>query len=235
MRADISGIIARFPALQIAFVVASDIVWTGEPSAALRQRAAETEQQLRTAFQIDAVGLIPEVRVWREAYKAFGVKKTSYRSSVERLLRRVLQGKGLPRISPFIDVYNEISARFLLPVGADDLERIEGDIAFRESRPDDGFVPLGGAEEAESEPPKPGEIVYADRAKILCRRWNWYQDARSAVSLQTSRAVLTVQCLGTGNLEQAVDALCRSLQSETGAHTAVRIASSGKPTVELPA
>ena len=43
MRADISGIIARFPALQIAFVVASDIVWTGEPSAALRQRAAETE------------------------------------------------------------------------------------------------------------------------------------------------------------------------------------------------
>jgi len=29
---------------------------------------------------------------WRGAYRAFGVKKTSYRSAVERLIKRVLAG-----------------------------------------------------------------------------------------------------------------------------------------------
>jgi DNA/RNA-binding domain of Phe-tRNA-synthetase-like protein len=172
--------------------------------------------------------------VWREAYKAFGVKKTSYRSSVERLLRRVLQGRGLPPVSPFVDAYNEVSARSLLPLGADDLDRVEGDLFFRVGRPDDSFVPLGGGEEAEAEPPKPGEIVYADSAKILCRRWNWYQDARSPVTADTTRAVLTVQYLGAGDLEAAVAALCAALHEECGARTAVAIASATDPVVALP-
>lgn len=234
MNADISDIIARFPTLRIAFVIASDIAPRQETSPGLRHRIAETEALLQQRYDIDTIAAIPEIAVWRQAYKAFGVKKTSYRSSVERLLRRVLQGKGLPPVAPFIDAYNEISARFLLPLGADDLDRIEGDLCFRVARPDDSFVPLGGGEDAEAEPPKPGEIVYADGGKILCRRWNWYQDARSPVSADTRRAVLTVQYLGAGDLDLATAALCEVLQQETATRTDFRIASAAAPVVTLP-
>ena len=51
-----------------------------------------------------------------------------------------------------------------------------------------------GAEAGEdpNDPPKVGEVVYADARHVLCRRWNWRQDARSAVSTQTRRVALTV-------------------------------------------
>jgi DNA/RNA-binding domain of Phe-tRNA-synthetase-like protein len=233
-RADISEIAPRFPALRIAFVVADGIRPAPGSSPALRQRMRDTEQALQSRYTLDGVAQVPGIKVWREAYKAFGVKKTSYRSSVERLLRRVLQGRGLPSVSPFVDAYNEVSARFLLPLGADDLDLVEGDLFFRVGRPDDSFVPLGGGEEGETEPPKPGEIVYADSAKILCRRWNWYQDARSPVTADTTRAVLTVQCLGAGDLDAAVAAVCAALHEECGARTAVAIASAMDPVVALP-
>jgi DNA/RNA-binding domain of Phe-tRNA-synthetase-like protein len=234
VRADISEIAPRFPALRIAFVVATGIRPAAETSLGLQRRMRDTEQALQAQHTLDGVGQVPGIKVWREAYKAFGVKKTSYRSSVERLLRRVLQGRGLPSVSPFVDAYNEVSARFLLPLGADDLDRIEGDLFFRGGRAEDSFVPLGGGDDAEAEPPKPGEIVYADSAKILCRRWNWYQDARSPVTAETTRAVLTVQFLGTGDLEAAVTALCAALHEECGARTAVAIASATNPVVALP-
>ena len=52
---------------------------------------------------------IPGVAAWRSAYKGFGIKSTSYRSSVERLVKRVLAGDALPRINAFVDLYNALS------------------------------------------------------------------------------------------------------------------------------
>ena len=60
---------------------------------------------------------------------------------------------------------------------------------------------MGAAEgEDPDDPPKPGEVVYADAAKVLCRRWNWRQDARSAVTPATRRVVLTAQSNGAGDV-----------------------------------
>lgn len=234
MKADISGIAGRFPALQIGFAVAAGLRGAERRSDGLSARIAATEDALRARHALDGVAQIPEIAVWRAAYRAFGVKKTSYRSSVERLLRRVLQGRFLPEVSPAVDAYNEVSARFLLPVGADDLDKVDGDIAFREGRADDTFLPLGGEDDAEAEPPKPGEIVYADSTKLLCRRWNWYQDRRSAISPATDRAVLTVQHLGAGDFAGALGALAEALAAETGARVAVAVASAANPVVDLP-
>ena len=52
-------------------------------------------------------------------------------------------------------------------------------------------------EEIELDPPKAGEVVYADEEKVLCRRWNWRQDARSVIRPDTRRAVVTLQGNGS--------------------------------------
>jgi len=177
---------------------------------------------------------IPELRVWRQAYRAFGVKKTSYRSSVERLLKNIQRGGGLPRVNALVDAYNAISALYRMPVGADDLDRAMPPLAFRYARHTDTFVALGDAVAA-PDPPQAGEVVYADAEKCLCRRWNWYQDARSAIASSTARAVLTVQTLSADDdrLQKATSHLAELIAGCTGARARWAIASAAAPLVAV--
>jgi DNA/RNA-binding domain of Phe-tRNA-synthetase-like protein len=191
---DIGEVVQRFPTFRVALIVAEGLAIHEERPEDLA--AAILAAESRIAGELAAMELadVPELRSWREAYKAFGVKKTSYRSSVERLMKNIQRGAGLPRVNALVDAYNLISAVHRMPIGADDLDRVMPPLAFRFSRLGDTFVALGDPAAA-PDLPKPGEVVYADAEKCLCRRWNWYQDARSAVGPQTTRAVLTVQTL----------------------------------------
>lgn len=230
---DITGVLEQFPAFRVALVLAVDLEVPATRPPLLAQRLDEVEAETAAALQDRALADLEALQVWRAAYKAFGVKKTSYRSSVERLLKQIQQGRGLPRINTLVDSYNAISVRHRLPVGADDLEQITGPLAFRHAGADESFQPLGGAPGLE-DPPKVGEIVYADARKVLCRRWNWYQDARSATTPATRRAVLTVQWLGGGvALEPAVSELCTWLAEHCGARTTAAIAERGRPRAAL--
>ena len=74
---------------------------------------------------------IAEVAAWRAAYKGFGVKRTSYRSSAERLIKRVLAGQPLPEINGLVDLYNMVSLETGLCLGCDDLDKTSGDLDFR--------------------------------------------------------------------------------------------------------
>ena len=192
---DIAEVLPAFPGTRIALLVARGLAVTAERPAALDETIAAVEIEAAAALDGRPLAELPALQTWRAAYKAFGVKKTSYRSSVERLLKAVQQGRGLPRVSNLVDCYNAVSVKHRMPVGADDLALVSGGLAFRPARAGDSFVALGDPA-ARDDPPKPGEIVYADAEKLLCRRWNWYQDARSATSSATRDAVLTVQSLG---------------------------------------
>jgi DNA/RNA-binding domain of Phe-tRNA-synthetase-like protein len=134
-----------------------------------------------------------------------------------------------------VDAYNAVSLAHVLPLGADDLDKVAGDLAFRYARAGDSFLDMGAepGEDAD-DPPKPGEVVYADGEKVLCRRWNWRQDARSAISVEARRAVVTVQWNGIGDLDAAVADLMDLLGRFCGAKTAAVTADAGRPTVELP-
>jgi len=116
---------------------------------------------------------------------------------VERLIKRVLAGDRLPKVNALVDLYNLVSIESGLCLGCDDLDAIDGDLVFRFARPDDTFLDMGAGEGDDPlDPPKTGEVVYADARPVLCRRWNWRQDARSLLTPQTRRAVLTVQSNG---------------------------------------
>ena len=116
---------------------------------------------------------IPEVAAWRAAYKGFGVKRTSYRSSVERLIKRVHRRRAAAGDQRLVDLYNLVSLETGLCLGCDDLDKTSGDLAFRYSRPGDSFIDMGAKPgEDPNDPPKEGEVVYADERHVLCRRWN---------------------------------------------------------------
>ncbi len=230
---DISEVLPDFPNYRVALVVAEGLEIGAARTPELARAVAEVEAEVAGFLGETPLNEIPELRVWRAAYKAMGVKKTSYRSSVERLLKQTQQGRGLPRVGALVDSYNAVSARHRLPVGADDLDKVVGDLAFRRAREGDDFYGLG-AEPPVDDPPKAGEVVYADGQKLLCRRWNWYQDGRSATSPKTRRAVLTVQWLGGETaLEPAVEDLCAWLSDHCAARCAWAIAEAASPRAEV--
>ncbi len=233
---DIAEVAERFPTFRVALVVADGLALTSERRADLQAIIRDSEARVASAMGDVELADVTEIRSWREAYKTFGVKKTSYRSSVERLLKNLQRGSGLPRVNSLVDAYNAVSAVHRMPIGADDFDRIAPPLAFRFARPGDTFVALGDPA-ATLDPPKPGEVVYADAEKCLCRRWNWYQDARSAVDLQTRRAVLTVQTLTAdeSQLREAAAALVELISRSAGGRAVWDLAHSTRPHVDVAA
>lgn len=230
---EIAELLPDFPEYRVALVLARGVAVAVPAAPALAAAVAEVEARLRDEIGEAPLAEIDALVAWRAAYRAFGSKKTSYRSSVERLLKAVQQGRGLPRVNGLVDAYNAVSARHRMPIGADDLAKLAGPLAFRFARDGDGFVALGDAD-ARPDPPKPGEVVYADAEKLLCRRWNWYQDAGSAVGPATTDAVLTVQSLGTGALvETAAEDLAAWLADHCAADVAFAVADADTPRVEV--
>lgn len=234
MRIDISGIAADFPAFRVAVVVAADLTIPAGRPAVLDALIGEREAACRARWGGHELADIPGIAAWRRAYRAFGIKRTSYRSSVERLVKNGLAERPLPAVNGFVDAYNAVSLAHVFPLGADDLDAVCGDIAFRYARPTDSFLDMGAGEgEDPHDPPKPGEVVYADGEKVLCRRWNWRQDRRSLVTLATRRAVVTVQANGWGDPQAAVDDLLDLTGRFCGGRCAVTWADAVAPVADL--
>ena len=231
----IAEIADRFPEFRVAAVVAEDLSIPTERPPELDRLIAEREAAIRARYEGTELSAIPGIAAWRKAYRAFGIKRTSYRSAVERLVKNVLAGRSLPAINGFVDAYNTVSLTHVLCLGADDLDHVVGDLAFRVARPGDSFVDMG-AEDGEdpNDPPKEGEVVYADSEKVLCRRWNWRQDARSVITPATRRAVVTVQSNGVGDLEGAVEDLVALIGRFCGGRSTVAVADATTPAVALP-
>jgi DNA/RNA-binding domain of Phe-tRNA-synthetase-like protein len=234
---DIEEILPQFQTYRVALVVATNLALEQERPPALVEYIANVEAHCRVRYAGRELGDIPEVRRWRQAYKSFGVKKTSFRSSVERLLRRVIQGEGLPPINALVDAYNAISVAYRVPAGADDLDLLAPPLAYRYARDDDTFFTLGEHALA-PDPPEPGEVVYSDMAHVLCRRWNWRQDARSAIRDATRRVTLNIESLDDESasvVDEAAQTLCNLLEACCGARCVWAVADLAHPVVSVAA
>jgi len=224
----------RFPDFRVAFVTADRLAIGRERGAVLTREIAAAEGDCRRRWGGMELSAIPEVAAWRTAYKGFGIKRTSYRSSAERLIKRVLAGGPLPSIKALVDFYNMVSLETGLCLGCDDLDKTSGMLAFRFARTGDTFVDMGAeAGEDPNDPPKEGEVVYADGRHVLCRRWNWRQDARTASSADTRRAVLTAQSNGVGDVEKAAARLAELIGRECGAGCRIAVLDRRRPKSEL--
>lgn len=138
------------PALRLGLVRAEPVaVGEGGPALAREMDAIALELGKEHAGRKPCE--IRELGVARELYRSFGVDPTRTRPSSEALLRRVLKGQGLPRISNAVDVCNLCSLSFLLPLGLYDAARLEGQVIVRLGAPGESYegirkdeVHLGG-------------------------------------------------------------------------------------------
>ena len=234
MQISIADITSAFADYRVAAVVAEGLTIAPERPAALDALITEREEAARARWAGTELSQIPGVAAWRATYKGFGIKQTRYRSSVERLMKNVLAGRSLARVNAFVDLYNAVSLAHVLPLGADDLDKIASPLSFRYARVGDSFVDMADSEAGdEPEAPKAGEVVYADADHVLCRRWNWRQDARSLITSATTRGVVTLQANGAGDVTAAAGDLFDLIDRFCGGQCRVAILDNSRPHAEV--
>ncbi|MFI9751505.1 B3/4 domain-containing protein [Streptomyces collinus] len=136
----------------------------------------------------------PHMAAWRETYTAFGSKPSRTRNSAEALAKRALSEAGLPRINLLVDLYNAVSVAHLIPVGGEDLDRIEGGMRLIRATGEEDFVTVAGGEET-VEHPDAGEVVWCDDTGVTCRRWNWRQGPRTRLTERTTSGIFLLESL----------------------------------------
>ena len=82
---------------------------------------------------------VPGVAETRTLFHRLDIDPTKHRPSSEALLLRVLQGRGLPTVSPVVDVCNLSSLEHQLPIGLYDRDRIRGGVEVRIGREGEGY------------------------------------------------------------------------------------------------
>lgn len=159
----------------------------------------------------------PSIVPWREAYRKFGAKPKDYPSSIENLLRRILKGEQVRHINKLVDIYNIVSLKFLLPVGGEDLAKIQGEVLLTLASQNEQPVILLG--ENEARPPHPGEVIYKDDIGTICRRWNWKEADRTKLTEDTKNAVLVIEGIlpeDKERVKQAISYLAKLLKKYCG-------------------
>lgn len=207
-------ILARFPGSITGVVVVKNI---NNVYAAPLTKLAVVADQVRAEFAaFEAPSMHPHIRAWRQAFKQFGCDPQKYRCSAEALVRQVLKGNTIWGINPLVDIYNYISLKYVVPVGGEDLDHIQGAVQLTFASGGEQFIRLGGTE---NEPPLPGEVIYKDDVGVLCRRWNWREADRTKLTAATTNAILVIDGLAPmtrDQVEQATRELTDRVQQYCG-------------------
>ena len=131
----------KCPRVALACVTAE--VETGATPDGLDRELRMCEEKILKLAEPKAALESAAILAARAAYRALGKDPARYRGSAEALVRRVIAGKGLPRINNVVDVINFVSVESRLPVGLYDLAHVQGNLVFRAGRAGETYKGIG--------------------------------------------------------------------------------------------
>ena len=150
----------------------------------------EAEMHVQRTMNAETFKDHPHIAAMQEIHRSFGNNPNKFPPSVQALLKRVLKGGQLPVINPLVDVYNVISLKYVVCVGAEDTDLCAGDLRLTVAEGGEPFTPLG---EDANDPAIAGELIYRDDAGVICRKLNWREGDRTKITEQTKNAVIVVE------------------------------------------
>jgi len=218
--------------LNIAVVIAT-VFNNRDKNNGILDEIREEQSKIRQELAGQEISGIPEIKVWREAYSAFGGKPKKNRSSVENLYRMALDSVELRSINKLVDIYNLISLKWMMPVGGEDIDKMKGDLVLTFAGDNENPVRLLG--EQEEKPPKPGEVIYKDEEGTVCRRWNWKESDRTKLTEDSRKAIFVIEALEptVDTVRDAAEELAKRIIDICGGETRVEVLDREKPEVEI--
>ena len=125
--------------IAIGILEAEDVQLKSLPQEFIAERDAVTQRMIGR-FAGKQPSDIPGVAETRALFHKLGIDPTKTRPSSEALLRRVLQGKGMPAINAAVDICNLCSLEHQLPLGLYDRDKIKESIEVRLGASGEGYA-----------------------------------------------------------------------------------------------
>ena len=193
----------------------------------------EANNKAKRFITSDVISENEVVKVWRDTYSKFPSKKGA-RCSLENLLKRIIHDNPVGTILPSVDITNAISLEYAFPIGAEDLDKIEGNLRLAVMEGNEKFIPIGKDEE---EPPLKGEIAYCDDYGAVCRCLNWRDGIRTEIDNNTTYEFIALECIENERLEElkvALDELEKYMHKYLEAETVTKtIINNESPSTEI--
>lgn len=226
-------IFEKFPSLIVGVVIAKNLDNSGDAEE-IQQKLRQQEKEIRLKYSAETLSQNPKIDVWRKAYSSFGAKPKENKSSVESLYRLILQGVNLRHINKLVNIYNLISLEKMVPVGGEDIDKIQGSIVLTFAGPNETSVMLLG--DKEPRPPHFGEVIYKDDISAICRRWNWREVGRTKLTEDTKNCILVIEGLSPvakEEIENATTELKALVQKFCGGEVSYEILDKDKHVIEF--
>ena len=226
-------IFEQYPEVILGVTVIHGINNTGsdaEITGLLRKGEKTALESLGDTLIVEHSFIVP----WREAYRKFGAKPKDYPSSIENLMRRIAKGEEVRHINKLVDIYNVISLKYFVPVGGEDIDKIDGDVLLTIAKENEEPVVLLG--EKEARPPYPREVIYKDNKGTICRRWNWKEVDRTKLTEETKNCFIVIEGLPPVDrvkVEKAIGELATLVQKYCGGEVKTAILDKTNPQVQL--
>ena len=130
---------------------------------------------------------LPEIEIYREAFRKLDINPNKYMCSIEALISRTVKSKYVPSINPIVDLGNALSLKYRIPLGIHDIDKFSKDIEIRFANENDKFIPFGGEG---YDNPEIGEVIYVSGNDVKTRRWTWRQGENSKVDENIKNAFI---------------------------------------------
>jgi len=173
------------PGTSVTVAVLDDLK-LGKSSSEFEEYESSLFETIRSNNDLESLRHDPLIRSYRALHWSYSMDPTKTRVSSEAVLRRVLQGENLWRISNLVDVVNLASAYHKIPIGLVDVSKIQGQLTVRKARKGEVFRRIGG----EGVECRGRELVLSDDSGIVCYGFAVHDSERTKITRSTRCALL---------------------------------------------
>lgn len=217
----------RFPELSICIGTIRN-VHNERENEQIKQLRKVVYEEVRAKYNIETLKDDPTVRAYRDLYWKLNIDPTKTRPAGEALLRRVLHGEELPRISTVVDAYNLASMKTIVPISGFDADRLNLPFQVRFARNGEIFTGIGMTKSISL---TDRTLVLADEKQALCVYP--YRDCDSTkITLQTQNVVIIgygTPAINEQQLKEAVETTLTCITQISSGETAMtKVFSSSK-------
>lgn len=179
---------AGFPEL-VAMDLSIKDVTVAKRSNALEDFKGTVQKRTRNKYDLEKLKDDAVFRCYRDFFWRLGIDPTKIRPASEALVRRILQGKSIPKINTLVDAYNLASIESGIALAAFDEDKLRSKPRMRFAKAGERFLGIGMTEESSL---KGGEIIMEDDEKLVAVYP--YRDADNTKVTLDTKKVLLVAC-----------------------------------------
>ncbi len=142
----------------------------------------EAERYTMLSFNKETVKNHYLISPWNVAQQEFGPKAKHYHTSIEKLMKRVLDKKRARSTSALVNIVRYIALRNIVPYGIDDASKIHKSIAFK--------VATGREKVEGMRRIKKNALYYRDEERVLGMKLDYWKSKKTQLTKNTNSALI---------------------------------------------